>query len=131
MAEGSTFAQARTQAQEEVLAAFGIDAEGVSGFDQMDISGTGESNAILLAVSAMLLQTATDRAADSESSVTAELSELLSTIATDISSDGELTSEGTRWDLCLASMGMDTGAIRANLEARYTALGAKRYGTGF
>jgi YVTN family beta-propeller protein len=123
ISEGKSFDEARTQAKAEVLAAFNISEDDISDFDKMDISESGSSNAILLAVSSILLQMAHDTAAG-ESNVSAELSEILSSIAAEIGADGSLDDYETQEDLCRASLNLDQGAVRSNLESRYSELGA-------
>ncbi|MBU1241586.1 hypothetical protein KKD52_04155, partial [Myxococcota bacterium] len=46
---------AKAQAEREVLAAFGLPSEGVGPFETLDISGDGDGDAMLLAVTAVLL----------------------------------------------------------------------------
>jgi YVTN family beta-propeller protein len=120
--EGKSFDEARAQAKSEVIAAFTISESNISDFDKMDISETGTSNAILLSVSSILLQMAHESAID-ESNIPAELSEILSTVATDIGTDGTLDSQQTKDDICAASMNLDLETVRYNLENRYLSLG--------
>jgi len=51
---GMGVAEAKKQAQKEILAAFGIDADGFKDSEDMSIFGTGESDAALLAISILL-----------------------------------------------------------------------------
>ena len=118
---GMDFDEALAQAQEEVLAAFNITSVDVGDFDTLDIAGSGEGNAVLLAVSAVLMQTAIDRAAGG--SIEAELSNLLATVGNDIEADGTLDSESALEDIREASMNIDMETVRANLEERYADLG--------
>jgi len=118
---GMDFDEALQQAQEEVLEAFNITGTSVGDFDTLDIAGSGEGNAVLLAVSAVLMQTAIDRAAGG--SIEAELSNLLATVGNDIEADGTLDSEAALEDIRTASMNIDMETVRANLEERYADLG--------
>ena len=52
---GMTLADAKKQAQKEILAVFGIDSDGFKDSEDMSIFGTSESDAALLAVSVLLL----------------------------------------------------------------------------
>ncbi len=117
---GLSFGAARAQAQTEVLALFGIDATGLTAFDKMDIAQPGDSNAVLLAISAVLTQAAYDRDPDSAD---AELSSLLAALISDIAPDGILDSATNSQDLRFAGTTVDQAAVRANLETWYTELG--------
>jgi YVTN family beta-propeller protein len=123
IADGKSFEVARTQAKSEILEAFNISEDDIFDFDKMDISESGSSNAILLAVSGILLQMAHDTAAD-ESNVSAELSEILSSIAADIGADGSLDNQDTNEDICRASLNLDQEDVRSNLQSRYDELSA-------
>ena len=118
MAAGSSFSEAKSQAQEEILAIFNIDSTGIEDFQTMDIFKSGESNAALLAISAVLMEAASGGAAE------AELSSILSTMITDIQGDGVLDSESLKQKIGEASMGLDLAEVRANLEDRQKELGA-------
>jgi YVTN family beta-propeller protein len=122
ISQGKSFDEARAQAKSEVLAAFNISESNISDFDKMDISESGTSNAILLAVSSILLEMAHGNATY-EISIPAELSETLSAIATDIGTDGSLDSQETKENICRASTNIDQEEVRNNLESRYASLG--------
>ena len=68
MDSGLTFAAAKTQAQTEILSFFNIDNVTLGNSETLDISKSGDGNAVLLAISAMLQSDKTE----------AELTELLS-----------------------------------------------------
>jgi len=51
---GKTLAEAKKQAQKEILAVFGIDSDGFKDSEDMSIFGTSESDAALLAISILL-----------------------------------------------------------------------------
>ncbi|MFM7171551.1 MAG: PKD domain-containing protein, partial [Caldilinea sp.] len=113
---GLSFPAAKTQAQQEVLSAFNIAASAIGTSESLDISQPGTGNAILLAISVIL------QANRSE----AQLTELLSTLSSDLRTDGVLNSATTRQKLI---EGMEyvkprRAAIRANILARYAELGA-------
>ncbi len=113
--EGKTVADARTQAENEIFAVFNIpvSAGSVANFDKMDITGGAVADAILLAVSASL---------QAGRSV-GELSELISKIASDIASSGELVTESLRAKIIEGCTKVDADKVRDNLEKRYADLG--------
>ncbi len=113
--EGKSVADARTQAENEIFAVFNIpvNAGSVANFDKMDITGGAVADAILLAVSASL---------QAGRSV-GELSELISKIASDIASSGELVTESLRAKIVEGCMKVDADKVRDNLEKRYADLG--------
>jgi hypothetical protein len=78
--EGKEFKTARDQAEKEILEIFGIYEESAKAFQDMDILREGESNAMLLAISARL-QGENDPG---------DLSDLVSSIIYDIEKDGIL-----------------------------------------
>ncbi|HSW60302.1 MAG TPA: hypothetical protein VLJ60_05850, partial [bacterium] len=111
--DGKSFEEARTQAETEILAVFNIKGFETSNFQEMDISKEGDSNAMLLAISAVLQQGNTE----------AELSELISKITQDIKDDGVLDGK-TQNDMIKANgMELDLALVRTNLEKRYADLG--------
>ena len=116
--DGLKIDDARKQAEAEVLQAFNIISGSASGgFDKLDISKKGEGNAVLLAISAILQQGRSE----------GEMSELLSKIASDISSDGTLDNEKICEDIKQQGMAIDIEKTRANLDERYSKLGVSGY----
>jgi hypothetical protein len=99
-----------------VLSAFNIAASAIGSSESLDISQAGEGNAILLAISVIL------QANRSE----AQLTELLSTLSSDLRTDGVLNSAATRQKLIdgMEYVKPRRVAIRANILARYAELGA-------
>ena len=87
-----TFAAAKTQAQTEIMKIFNIENVTLGNSETLDISKSGDGNAVLLAISAILQSDKTE----------AELTELLSTINTDIRTDGTLDSTNTKANLLTA-----------------------------
>ena len=82
---GLTLQEAREQAEKELFDVFHIpnSVSASAGFDKMDITQGGEPNAILLAISATLQGERSE----------GELSELISKIASDIESSGEIQND--------------------------------------
>ena len=110
-----TFAAAKTQAQTEIMKIFNIENVTLGNSETLDISKSGDGNAVLLAISAILQSDKTE----------AELTELLSTINTDIRTDGTLDSTNTKATLVTAMEYLKTrhSTIRSNIETRYSNLG--------
>ncbi len=115
---GSTFTTAKSQAQAEIMKIFNIENVSLGSSETLDISKSGAGNAVLLAISALLQSDKTE----------AELTELLSTINTDIRNDGTLDSTTTKATLVTAMEYIKTRhiantSIRTNIESRYSNLG--------
>ena len=112
---GLTFAEAKTQAQTEIMKIFGIENFSLGNSETLDISKSGVGNAILLAIS-LILQT---------DKTPAELTELLSTINTDIRTDGTLEDTTTKATILTAMSYVSPriATIRSNMESRYSDLG--------
>ena len=96
-----------------VLNIFDLNRNNMPESEMLDISKSGESNAKLLAISAIIQGQLT----------VAQMSELLANISSDISSDGILNNQQLIDTLLSNSKNLDLAKIRANLEARFTALG--------
>ncbi len=115
---GSTFTTAKSQAQTEIMKIFNIENVSLGSSETLNISKSGDGNAVLLAISAILQSDKTE----------AELTELLSTINTDIRTDGTLDSTTTKATLATAMEYLKTRhigdvTIRDNIEGRYSYLG--------
>jgi len=115
---GSTFTTAKSQAQTEIMKIFNIENVSLGSSETLNISKSGDGNAVLLAISAILQSDKTE----------AELTELLSTINTDIRTDGSLDSTTTKATLATAMEYLKTRhianvTIRDNIEDRYSNLG--------
>ncbi len=113
ISDGIDFYSAKKQAQKEILEIFNIEKVDIMDSELLDISKTGEDNAILLAVSLIL---------QSYLSVS-ELSELLANISTDIREDGILNSENLGSVLVNNATKLKMPQIRTHLEDRYESLG--------
>lgn len=111
---GKTFGDAKAQAQKEILAIFNITKNDVKSSENMDISGAGEDNAILLAISSIVQGYRTE----------SEMTELISNISTDIREDGILNSNTTSSALINHAVSLDTISIKSNLSKRYSDLGS-------
>lgn len=111
--ESKSFTEAQKQAENEILDIFHISEGSTVTFEQMDICETGDDNAILLAISAILQGDNTE----------AELSELISKIIIDIQDDGTLDQTSSINEIKNNSINLDLDAIRTNLISRYNSLG--------
>jgi hypothetical protein len=110
---GKSFAEAKRQAQTEILTIFEMKNENMKESELLDISQLGDDNAMLLAISVIL---------QGYLSVS-ELSELLANISTDIREDGILGSGTLGTTLINNAKTLKMGEIRTNLESRYKTLG--------
>jgi len=122
VSQGSTFAAANSKSETEVLSLFGISAASVntlSTFDSMRIDGSTDQDAVLLAVSVILSQMATDLAKANGTTEAAELSNLINTIAAGIASTGTLTSTTFVQEKSLANTEINAATLTANLQAYY------------
>ena len=108
-----TFAQAKLQAQEEVLAIFDYSRANVPESELLDISQGGAANAKLLAMSAIIQGDLT----------VGQMSQLLANMSTDIASDGTLDDTNLRNTLIENSKNLDIAEVRSHLEAHYSSLG--------
>lgn len=111
--EGKTFTEAKIQAQNEILAVFSIDGTGAANFEDMDMSEDGDSNGMLLAVSAIL----------QGNNTVAELSSLISTIIEDIKTDGILDNADAKNEIIENAKYLSLVSVRKNIEDRYKELG--------
>lgn len=110
---GLPFDSAKKVAQSDVLNIFNISSTGIQNSEHLDISNSGNGNAILLAISSILQGFRTE----------SELSSLLSTISSDISSDGVLNNTTTMSSIIDHALLLDTISIRNNITSYYLNLG--------
>ncbi len=111
---GLSFSESKKQALSEILAIFSLSKSDIQSSELLDINKTGDDNAILLAISAILQGYRSE----------AELSELLANLSSDISTDGKLDSETLGTALISHAKFLNTAKIRENLEQRYQEIGA-------
>lgn len=114
VAGGLSFADAKKKALEEILAIFSLTKSDIKCSETLDINKSGDDNAILLAISAILQGYRSE----------GELSELLANMSADISTDGKLNSETLGTALISHAKFLNATDIRMNLVARYTEIGA-------
>lgn len=111
--KGLAFAAAKKQAQEEVLKIFNLTLPVDSTSESLNLSGTGENNAILLAVSCILQGPLS----------TADMSQLMANISTDIKTDGTLDNASVGSTLIDNARLISLPSVRQHLEKKYTDLG--------
>lgn len=112
ISNGASFDEAKAQAQREVLSIFDISNEGLVLAEQMDISEAGDDNAILLAVSVIL----------QGHKSTAEFSEFINRISSDIREDGILDNQELGTELINSVNHSNMSLVRDYLESRYNEL---------
>jgi hypothetical protein len=112
---GKSFSDSKAQAEREILAIFNIQKSDIKTSESLNIAESGDDNGILLAVSSIL------QGYRSES----ELTELLSNISEDISTDGVLSSDTLGSALINHAIYLDTVSIKNNLVQRYATIGSK------
>jgi hypothetical protein len=110
---GLSFATAKRQVQEEILGIFSLSMDDYRESELLDISGPGDDNARLLAISVII---------QAYRSV-AEVSELVADINADFLPDGVLDDEVLGSSLVSQAVVLNLPAIRENLEDRYAATG--------
>ena len=111
--KGLSFAAAKKQAQKEVLTIFNLALPTDSTSESLNLSAGGDNNAILLAVSCIL----------QGSSSTAEMSELMANIISDIKTDGTLDNASLGSTLFDNARLINLTAVRQHLVAKYAELG--------
>ncbi len=109
VSNGSIFTDAKKQAQKEILAIFEIERNEMANSELLDISKTGEDNAVLLAISVIMQGYLP----------VSDLSELLANMSTDIREDGLLNNEALGTILINNAKAIKLQEIRENLQARY------------
>lgn len=109
---GLSFIDAKKQAQKEVLAIFSLELPSDSTSESLNLSASGDDNAVLLAVSCILQGPLS----------TAQMSELMANIITDIAADGKLDNTSLGSELIDNARLIDLSAIRQNLENEYNRL---------
>jgi hypothetical protein len=113
VAQGSSFADAKSQAQSEIIGIFEISEPEMMASEQLDITQPGDDHAVLLAISVILqghLQVA-------------DLSELLANLSNDIYEDGALDDAALGTILINHARTITLSEIRKNLEDRYQTQG--------
>ncbi len=120
--QGKNYTQAYTQSQNEVLTAFGVDSTKISALTtlfSMQINGSTDQDAVLLAASSILAKMSTTAATANGSSQAAELSNYLVRIGAEIETSGALTNAGIITARNTASAAINLAQIKTNVETYY------------
>jgi hypothetical protein len=121
MMTGKTFEEAKSQAQQELLGFFGIELTGDLSFETADISENTELNAALLAISVVTQRNTAS--SSGQSTLVAELTQLLANMSSDFMIDGEITSQ-TIVDTLLYNISVaNLVSVRNNMVKRYAEIG--------
>jgi hypothetical protein len=110
---GLGFVAARTQAENEVLAALNIPPGNYGGFGTLDLSGNTDGDDILAAVSSLFVY----------GNSAGPLSQLIANFQSDIGANGVITSASTKAQLIAAAEGINPSSVAANLTAEYSSEG--------
>lgn len=113
LSTGLPFDSAKTKALKEILNIFYFPNNITQHSENLDISKSGNANAILLAISAILQGYRTE----------SELSVLLATISNDIKVDGLLNDNSIKSSIIDHAIYLDTVRIRNNINNYYNSLG--------
>lgn len=119
---GLSYTEAINQSKKEIFSIFKINETDISSFDTMDITANGSGDAILLAISVILGQLATSNAT-SAATIVAELSQMISTISSDLSSSGTLSNANYIQGIKTVQQKVLSSQIGNNLVNRYAQLG--------
>ncbi|MCK9689493.1 kelch repeat-containing protein [Scleromatobacter humisilvae] len=107
---GMSFADARAQAEREVLATFGVVLGASPGaFGSLDASADTDGGHLLAALSSVVVQGRTS----------AQVNALLATLQADIASNGANVASADRQPLVLSAQALDLAKVAANLSAIY------------
>lgn len=107
---GSTFREAKEQAEAEILNIFSLSKSDIKPSEALNITSSGDDNAILLAISLIVQGFRTD----------ADLSALLAGIISDIKEDGILNSQELGTLLINDAKYLDLPGIRSKMETRFS-----------
>jgi uncharacterized protein YjdB len=110
---GMTFAAARTEAENEVLAALNIPSGSYGAFSTLDLSGATDGDHILSAISCLFVY----------GNSSGPLSQLIANFQSDIGTYGVITNAATKAALIAAAKAINPTAIAANLTAEYASAG--------
>ncbi len=113
VSEEVSFSEAKSRAKNEVYGIFGFNSNDSLAPELFDITKDGEDNSILLAISTIILGT----------NSSAEMTNLISTITTDIKEDGVLNNQDAQSQLINEATFLDFESIKSNLLSRYSDLG--------
>jgi uncharacterized protein (TIGR02145 family) len=108
--QGLTLLEAKQQAQTEIRNFFNLSSLSTGNSENLDISQGGNENALLLAVSVLLQGNRS----------TGELSEILSSISSDLKIDGIVSDPKIKVQIIKSLNSISLREVRKNLEKRYS-----------
>lgn len=111
--KGFTFESAKHQAIKDILEIFSFQKDDIVNAEVLSLINDGDDNAILFAISVIIQGYRT----------TADISELLANIITDIKEDGVLNDSALGSKLIDDAKLLDLDKVRKNIEGRYNDLG--------
>lgn len=114
---GISFAQAKRQAQREIVTIFKMNRADIPNSEDLTIEGGREGNAILLAISTIF------QGGLGYNGLEGRVSELLANFASDIEEDGILNNNSLMQKLLDNSVLLDSAAIRNGIITKYSQLG--------
>jgi hypothetical protein len=110
VAQGNNFKTAKEQAEAEVLKIFSLSKNDIKASESLNITNSGDDNAILLAISIIAQGFRSE----------ADLTDLLARIVSDIKEDGELNNQELGTMLINDAKLLNLPAIRANMVRQYS-----------
>jgi hypothetical protein len=110
---GMTFAAARTEAENEVLAALNVPTGSYGSFGSLDLGGSTDGDHILAAISSIFVN----------GNSAGSLSALIANFQSDLGTNGTITSAATKIALVAAAKAVNATAVAANLTQYYSSVG--------
>jgi len=121
VSEGNPYREAMEQARSELLVFMGVEEKFEKNFEEFDITGNGDPDALLLAFS-LIVQRYTMFSLQVPS-LTAELTQLLARLSADFREDGMITGQPLIDTLMYNVSQLNLIDIRNNLQQKYADLG--------
>ena len=110
---GKTFSAARTQAEQEVLAALNIPVGSYGAFGTLNLGGNGDGARILAAISSLFVQ----------GNTAGEVNALINNFQNDLGSDGVVDNATTLLALRTAAQNLDPATVAQHLTQRFASAG--------
>jgi uncharacterized repeat protein (TIGR02543 family) len=109
--EGKTFTQAKTQALNEILTAFGISGQNIQSSEKLNYTKGDTGSKVLLAITATIMSTRTEN----------EISQLMANIANDIKDNGQIDTETIKENIVNGISKINYDQIVTNIINKYKA----------
>jgi uncharacterized repeat protein (TIGR02543 family) len=107
--EGKTFTQAKTQALNEILTAFGISGQNIQSSEKLNYTKGDTGSKVLLAITATIMSTRTEN----------EISQLMANIANDIKDNGQIDTETIKENIVNGISKINYDQIVTNIINKY------------